>query len=141
MVRLHKISKTFGVIVCILSLMGIYIVQTVCLAENVTLTNEISNVENHHHKSHNEHHNHSAGNTDDCCSSVAANYFTSFQGIPSNTTNTAIAITHLLPVGISQIFHIYNNSNPIPESNNEGPPLTIHSSGAAKRIIIQSFQI
>ena len=145
MIRLRNISKVFAGIVCILSLLGIYLIQTVCFTEDFILTHEQSSIERHNHTSdegqNHKHHNHSENQGDNCCSSEAGNYFASFQAIASNSTNPPITINVLSFEAIGQIFYFYyNNSNHISENKSEGPPLP-YDSGAIKRIIIQSFQI
>lgn len=145
MIRLRNISKVFAGIVCILSLLGVYLIQTVCFTEDFILTREQYSIERHNHTGdegqNQKHHNHSESHGDDCCSSETGNYFASFQATVPISTKPPIT-TNVLPFeAIGQIFYsYYNNSNNIPENESEGPPLP-YDSGAGKRILIQSFQI
>lgn len=137
MIRLLQISKAFAVFVCLFSLLGIYMVRTVCIAEDIMLTDSHLVAKAHQESHHNPH----SQNADDCCSDVTGNYFSIFQAtIPNDSIQTSTTSSVPL-VAILQNIQFYNNNSPqSPATTFEGPPLPYYS-GASKRIMIQSFQI
>jgi len=129
-------TRTFAAVLCLFSLLGIYMVRTVCMAEDLLLTDlDFGITENHN----GEHHHHHSKDADHCCSDLTAQYFSTLQATTPNTPTHDHTIPFKPLVTTFQILRKYNKPNSSPETILEKPPSPTHS-GAIKRIIMQSFQ-
>lgn len=142
MIRLRNI-RTFVAVACMISFLGVYMVRTVCIAEDLIPSDSHSVLNSGRTTSGQEdlhqHQHHSPGDEDDCCTDVTAKYFASFQSTLPYITAPVLIPSFTAYVTEQTFFqlrdnHLYRSTADI----REGPPLPF-TTGAGIRIMIQSF--
>ena len=147
MVYLYKIPTARIAAFCLISFLSVYLVNTVCLTNDVIISITEAHDVNHHHESTNSesHHGHghnSSKKDDNCCSVPTFNYFSQVHalipqfGIKEVTSHFISPLLHFQSV--AAIFNKIANSRV--EHFINGPP-TLSTSGMSVRILIQSFII
>lgn len=148
MIYLYKIQSARIAAFCLLSFLGIYMVNTFCVTNDViTSLTEVHKDNHHHHEStsndsHLGQHHNSSEKDGNCCSGPSYQYYSLVQGliphfeldeVASHFISSLLQL-HSLPtyfkkVAISLVQH-YSN----------GPPI-LSTYGMYVRILIQSFII
>jgi hypothetical protein len=142
MMRLHTI-RTFAALACVISFLGIYMVRTVCVAEDIMQSDSYL-VSNSQHETRDkgglhEHHTQPPNDDDDCCTDVTVKYFASFQSTLPSTTVPVLIAAFVAYSTEHPFFQLYDNhSHSSPSAIREGPPLPFYT-GVGIRIMIQSF--
>jgi hypothetical protein len=148
MVYLYKIPTIRIAAFCLISFLGVYLVNTVCLTNDAIISLAEVHEVNHHHgestSSESQHgHGHDSSEKDDnCCSGPSFQYYSLVQGLIPHFELEKVASYF-----ISSILHIHSIPTylkdvavSLVENNSNGPP-TLSTSGMSVRILIQSFII
>lgn len=146
---LYKIQPARIAAFCLLSFLGIYMVNTFCLTNDViTSITEVHRDNHHHHhesrsnESHSGHHHNSSEKDDNCCSGPSSQYYSLVQGLIPHFELDEVAshfISSLLQLP-SLPTYFRKNVISLVEHYSNGPPI-LSAYGMYVRILIQSFII
>lgn len=148
MIYLYKIQPARIAAFCLLSFLGIYMVNTFCLTNDVITSLTEVHKDNHHHnesrsdESHSGHHHNSNEKDDNCCSGPSYQYYSLVQGlIPhfelDEEASQFISSFLQLP---SLPTYLRKDAIRLVEHYSNDPPI-LSACGMYVRILIQSFII
>lgn len=148
MVYLYKIQPARIAAFCLLSFLGIYMVNTYCVTNDVITSLTEIYEDNHHpheltsNKPHHGHHHGSKEKDDNCCSGPSFQYYSLVHGLIPHFELKEVAshsISHLLHLQ-SIPTNFKKGAIGLVEHYSNGPPL-LSTPGMSMRILIQSFII